>query len=222
MQMWGGEPESIVDPNRFAAVFKRDLVIGPIPDPPPYGVEVTLPGEFNGQAFSLIRNGEVIGKGIAGDGRALVPAEFDNSQPKPGELQIAFEPDGARPITIPVNGVPPEQPPGKTATQLTISCPTASVPSNQSATIGGSLSPAFAGAAVELTYTSPNGRSGSVTRTATTAANGDWTDTFDTGPANDGQGANTGGVWTVSARYAGDSAHEGSGPVDCKFTEAGN
>jgi hypothetical protein len=223
MQMWGGDPIRITDPNRFVALYKPDLVFGPPrPDPPPYGVEVTLPAEFNGQAFSLLRNGEVIGKGIAGDGKALVPAEFDNSQPKPGELQIAFEADGARPPTIPVDGVPPEQQPGKTATQLTISCPTSNVVHDQSATIRGSLSPAFAGAAVELTYTSPNGRSGSVTRTVTTAASGDWTDTFDTGPPNDGQGAGNGGVWTVSARYAGDSAHEGSGPVDCKFTEESN
>jgi hypothetical protein len=223
MQMWGGDPLRITDANRFAALYKQDLIFGPPrPDPPPYGVEVTLPGEFNGQAFSLLRNGEVIGKGIAGDGKALVPAEFDNSRPKPGELQVAFEADGAPPVTIPVDGVPQEQPPGKTATQLAISCPTGSVANNQSATVRGSLSPAFAGATVELTYTSPNGRSGSVTRTVTTAASGDWTDTFDTGAANDGQGANNGGVWTVSARYAGDSTHEGSGPVECKFTEAGN
>ena len=221
MQMWGGEPVEITDPNRFLALYRQDLIFGPPrPDPPPYGVEVTLPAEFNGQAFSLLRNGDVIGKGIAGDSKALLPAAFDNSQPKPGELQVAFEADGARPTTIPVSGVPPEQPPGKTATQLTISCPNGSVEHDTSAAVRGSLSPGFAGATVELTYTSPNGRSGSVARTVTTDGSGDWTDTFDTGPANDGQDSGNGGVWTVSARYAGDSAHEGSGPVECKFTEA--
>jgi hypothetical protein len=230
MQMWGGDPERIVDANRFTAVYKQDLIFGPPrPDPPPYGVEVTLPAEFNGQAFSLLRNGEVIGKGVAADGRAAVPAAFDDSQPKQGELQVAFEADGARPTTIPVDGVPPEPsspppppppppPPSAQPTELSISCPTA-VASNADATVGGTLTPASAGDAVELTYTSPGGRSGSVTRTATTNAQGEWTDTFDTGPANDGQGGGTGGVWTVSARYAGSSTRQASGPVDCKFTE---
>ena len=218
MQMWGGEPIDILDPSRFDAKYRPEFVFGPPrPDPPPYGVEVTLPAEFNGQAFSLLRNGDVIGKGTALNGKALLPAAFDDSRPKQGELQVAFEGDGARPITIPVDDVPPE---GKTATQLTISCPTG-VANNGDATVSGRLSPAFAGAQVELTYTSPNGRSGSVTRTATTNGNGDWSDTFDTGPANDGQGGPSGGVWTVSARYTGDSAHEGSGPAECKFSEAG-
>ena len=218
MQMWGGEPIDILDPSRFDAKYRPEFVFGPPrPDPPPYGVEVTLPAEFNGQAFSLLRNGDVIGKGTALNGKALLPAAFDNSQPKPGELQVAFEGDGARPVTIPVDGVPPE---GKTATQLTVSCPTG-VANDGDATVRGTLSPAFAGAQVELTYTSPNGRSGSVTRTATTNGNGDWSNTFSTGAANDGQGGGNGGVWTVSARYAGDSAREGSGPAECKFSEAG-
>jgi hypothetical protein len=218
MQMWGGDPVEIRDPGRFKAVFRKDPFGPPGPDPPPYGVEITLPPEFNGQAFSLLRGGDVIGKGIAADGRAQVPAAFDSSQPKPGELQVAFESDGAPPIAIPVDGVPPE---GKSATQLTIGCPD-SVGNDADAAIQGRLSPAFAGAPVELTYTSPNGRSGSKTRTVTTNESGDWTDTFSTGPANDGQGGPNGGPWNVSARYAGDATHEASGPAECKFQEADN
>jgi hypothetical protein len=225
MQMWGGDPAELPDPARFRAVYKQDVDFGPpLPDPPPYGVEVSLPPEFNGQAFSLLRSGEVIGKGVAAAGKATIPAAFDRGQPKPGELQVAFEADGRRPAAIPVDGVPPEQPPppppppGPQQTQLAINCPT-SVASNAVATIGGTLSPGSAGDTVELTYTSPGGRSGSVTRTTTTNASGQWTDSFDTGPANDGQGGPNGGVWTVSARYAGSSTRQASGPVECKFQE---
>lgn len=93
--------------------------------------------------------------------------------------------------------------------------------SNADATVGGRLTPGSAGDTVELTYTSPGGRSGSVTRTATTNANDEWPDTFDTGAANDGQGGPDGGTWKASARYAGNSTHQASGPVECEFDEAG-
>jgi hypothetical protein len=53
----------------------------------------------------------------------------------------------------------------------------------------------------------------------TTDERGDWTDTFSTGPANDGQGGGNGGTWTVTARYTGDADHEPSGPTECKFAE---
>ena len=220
MQMWGGEPIKLPVLTDFRAQFVRDFVIGPPrPDPPPYGVEVSLPAEFNGQAFSLLRNGEVIGKGVAADGKARVPAAFDNSQPKKGELQVAFEGDGAVPITIPVDGVPEEQkpPPGKTATQLSIACPEP-VSFGGEATINGTLSPGFAGATIELTYTTFSNTT--FQRTATTNSNGQWSDTVDTGSfENDPQGGGNGGTWTVSASYAGDSTHTGSGPQSCTFEE---
>ena len=224
MQMWGGDPAELPDLSRFKAAYREDLIFGPPrPDPPPYGVELTVPPEFNGQAFSLLRNGEVIGKGIPAGGKAAIPAAFDSARPKPGELTIAFEADGRRPASLPVDGVPPEPPPPPPPPQqtaLTISCPSA-VASNTTATIGGTLTPGSAGDTVEVTYTSPGGRSGSFTRTATTNASGDWTSTFDTGPANDGQGGPNGGTWTVSARYRGSGNRQSSGPVECTFEEQG-
>jgi hypothetical protein len=211
MQMWGGDPIKLPIVNQFTAIFRKEI---PGPNPLGYGVQVSLPGEFNGQAFSLLRNGQVIGKGIAGGGTANVPAAFGDGQPKPGELKVAFEGDGAVPITIPVDGVPAQ----KTATTLSVDCPDP-VGWNQDATINGRLSPAFAGAEVELTYTRPSG--GTVVRSATTNARGDFTDVFDTGPANDPNSGTSGGTWEVSARYAGDSTRSGSGPVSCSFEEIG-
>ena len=213
MQMWGGNPIKIPVAGDFKAIFVRTISM---PDPPPYGVEVALPPEFNGQPFSLLRNGEVVGKGIAADGKALIPAAFDNGQPKPGELQVAFEGDGATPILIPVDGVPAEP---KTATSMSITCPT-NVSWNDVVTVSGQLQNAPAGSTVNLTYKSSNGPT--VTRTTTTNANGQWTNQFDTGNTSDPNDTGNGADWTVSARYAGSSTHEASNTATCTFREQGS
>ena len=80
MQMWGGDPVELPDPRRFRAVFHKDFG-PPRPDPPPYGVEVTLPAEFNGQAFSLLRNGEVIGKAASRAARRRSPPSSATPSP---------------------------------------------------------------------------------------------------------------------------------------------
>ena len=216
MQMWGGVPLKLPVLADFRAVYVKDIVL---PDPPPYGVEVSLPPEFNGQPFSLLRNGEVIGKGVAAEGKALIPAAFDNEQPKPGELQVAFEGDGATPILIPVDGVPAQQQPEppKTATQLSMTCPS-QVPWKSNATIRGKLSPEFANATINLTFT--NGDGVSFQRTATTDARGDWSHVFDT-ETGDPPNNTSGDDWTVAARFAGDSTHEASATQTCTFREQG-
>jgi hypothetical protein len=217
MQMWGGNPIKLPVVADFRALFVKAINL---PDPPPYGVEVTLPAEFNGQPFSLLRNGDVVGKGIAENGKALLPAAFDNGQPKPGELQVAFEGDGAVPILIPVDGVPPEPPPPpKTATTMSVECDD-DVNWNDEATIGGQLQPAFAGATVEVTYTSPSATT--TVQTTTTDAQGNWTDTIDTGDTNDPTSGGSGGIWQVSARYAGNSSYEASNAATCTFQEFGS
>ena len=205
MQMWGGEPIKLPIVNQFTAVFVREFFAGP------YGVRVTLPPEFNGQAFSLVRDGQVIGKGIAANGVANVPAAFGDGQPEQGELKVAFEGDGAVPITIPVNGVQ------KTNTQLSVDCPDEVVPFGGDATIQGQLQPGFAGAEVEVTYTTFSNET--FTQTATTDAQGNWTDVVNTGGDNNPGGGGNGGPWQVSARYAGDGKYNGSGPVTCIFVE---
>ena len=112
MQMWGGgRPPIVFDPNRFRAIY-RELAPPKPGDPPPFLVEITLPGGLAGQPISLLRNGEVIGKAFAGNGVAQVPATFNDGKPLPGELTVALEADGAAPVQFGVDGVPPaEQPP---------------------------------------------------------------------------------------------------------------
>jgi hypothetical protein len=77
---------------------------------------------------------------------------------------------------------------------------------------------------VQLTYqprTDANPPGPAVNRVATTDAQGNWKDDFDTG-ANDPNRKGDGGFWTVTAKYAGDSTHNGASPVSCQFLEPNN
>ena len=85
----------------------------------------------------------------------------------------------------------PTPPPERQASTLTLSCATAA--SGQAITTSGTLSPAVTGAGVTLTYTGLRGAS-SVTQTAVTDLNGNFTDSFT--PPN-------GGFFTVHASWAG-------------------
>ena len=107
MQMFGGGQAPIVfNPNVFKAIYKELPIPNP-GDPPPFFVELTFPSNpaLTGQPISLLRRGEVIGKAIAGDGSVAVGATFNDGPPAPGELEIAFEADGAAPVKVPVGGV---------------------------------------------------------------------------------------------------------------------
>ena len=112
MQMWGGGGNPIIfNPNIFKAIVKKFPPPKP-GDPPPFLVEITLPLTLAGQPFSLLRNGEVIGKAIAGgDGTVQVPALINDGDPQPGELKVALDADGAAPVQFGVDGT------------LTQSCP---------------------------------------------------------------------------------------------------
>ena len=216
MQMWGGDLLTItLDPGRFQGVFQA-YTGPPIPDPPPYEIVFTGGAELQGQAVSLIRNGDVVGKGTIGtDGKATVLAAFGDGSVKPGDLRVAVEPDGGPAVSKQIDGVPQ---PGPADTSLTSTCPSTIVPFNGQANITGQLTPAFAGAQIDVTVTRPGTR-GSFVRSATTDANGNWSITVDTS-ADDPGGGGSGGTWKAKARYAGDSAHKASEAPECSFVEA--
>jgi hypothetical protein len=211
MQMWGGDPIKIPDIAQFAAEFRDDLVIGPPrPDPPPYVVLLRLPTEFNGQAASLIREGQVIGKAIIAGGQAQIPAHFGDGRPTQGELQVAMEADGALPVSVPVEGLPVE-------TKLSTSCPSTPHGSEQPITTSGRLEPGFAGAKIVVRYTPPSGTGQPFERTVTTDAKGGWSDSVV--PSDDGnkgirpkRGA---GDWLIEPRYEGDGGHAPSEGQAC-------
>jgi len=200
MQMWGGgHPPIVFDPNLFKAVFKEEIG-PPIPEPPPFWVEVNLPKELAGQPISLLRNGEVIGKALAGDGSVAIPASFGDGSVKPDELQIAVEADGAQPVTAPVDGVP------KAPTTLQQnSCPTGSF-AGSPLTVSGTLSGAPAGSPVEVTFTPPSDPP--VVVQATTDAKGAWR-------ASITPTANQTGTWSISSRYVGTSQYGESRAGPC-------
>ncbi|MDX6679902.1 MAG: hypothetical protein QOE31_3954 [Solirubrobacteraceae bacterium] len=147
MQMWGGGNAPIVfNPALISAIYKPGPIS--IPDPPPYEVAVNLGqvlGNFAGQPISLLQNGQVVGKAfVGGDGTATIPASFGDGSVKPGELEVAFEGDGAQPVKVPVTGVPtppppPPPPPSKADLIVSFLDPSTVIVKNQ----GGTATPAF-------------------------------------------------------------------------------
>jgi hypothetical protein len=216
MQMFGGgSPPIVFNPNIFKATYK-ELPIPKPGDPPPYLVELTFPSNpaLTGQPISLLRNGEVIGKALAGDGSVLIAAEFNDGKPLPGELTVAFEADNAAPVQVGVDGV--QQAP----TTLTQNCPTANqqVPFGNSATVTmtGNLAGAPAGSAVAVSFKRPD-RPGAgppipgptTVVTATTDASGNWTASVTTSDRLDI------GTWQVSSAFAGTAQYAASAAAAC-------
>jgi len=147
MQMFGGgSPPIVFNPAIFKAIYK-ELPIPRPGDPPPFEVNVTFPTNIAlaGQPVSLLRNGQVIGKALAGDGSVKIAAEFNDGLPKPGELQVAVDANDAAPVTVPVEGgttpppPPPPLPPTKADLIVTDLVASSVTVKNQ----GGTLAPAF-------------------------------------------------------------------------------
>ena len=208
MQMFGGgTPPIVFNPNQFKAIYKGFMPPNP-GDPPPYEVEVTLPPGLGGQPVSLLRNGEVIGKALAGDGSVKIPALFNDGPPQPGELKVALDADDAAPIQIPVDDVPPSATPTPDALADARSTPDAELPGERPVRHAGDdhgaghRDPAArpAGATVEVTFTKPtrNGAGAPVTPTetvqATVDAQGAWTASVQTTNRQDI------GEWKVSSK----------------------
>jgi hypothetical protein len=218
MQMWGGgSPPIALDPSRFKAIYKT-LVKGP-GDPNPYAVLITLPKELVGQPVSLLRNGEVIGKALAGDGSVTVDALFTGDAPKPGELSVALEPDGSPPVKVGVDDVPNPAPATPKATTLTQTCPTGLTLTQVgnvytgTLTVTGKLTTAPAGSTVTVSFmgpthtgTGPQPPPTVITKTVTTDASGNWTASADVSEA---------GNWTASSSYAGTSDYVASAGGTC-------
>jgi hypothetical protein len=90
------------------------------------------------------------------------------------------------------------------ATTLSLTCPANVTVKNQIA-VSGTLTPAFAGAPVTVTYTEPNG-SGTVVDQVTTDATGAYSDSTE---------ASRLGGWQEQASFAGDSGHQASKSDAC-------
>ena len=107
MQMWGGgNPPIVLNPALIKAVYKPGPIS--IPDPPPYVVEVNL-GQLRAsspasRSACCATGRSSARRSLAGDGTATIPAAFGDGSVKPGELEVAFEGDGAQPVKVPVDG----------------------------------------------------------------------------------------------------------------------
>jgi hypothetical protein len=228
MQMFGGGSAPIVfNPNIFRAVY-RELPIPKPGDPPPFFVELTFRSNpaLTGQPISLLRNGEVIGKALAGDGSVRIDATFNDGAPRPGELEVALEADGAAPIKVSVEGgttpppPPPPPPPALAATTLTQTCPQSVPfsPNGTTVTVRGTLAGAPAGSQVGVTFVHPQQPGTSTNPTnppsnvaATTDARGTWSASVSTTSFQDV------GQWSVSSSYAATSAYAASTAEPCMF-----
>jgi hypothetical protein len=95
-------------------------------------------------------------------------------------------------------------------TSLSQQCPAEPVGAyNGNFTVSGQLQPALAGAAIKVTYTTPDSTE-SFERSVTTDGNGAWTDTIDPRSVNQPYGA-----WKVQGRFEGDTGHSGSSAPEC-------
>ena len=208
MQMWGGEPVELPDLSRFEAVVPQGLP-GPAASPIRRRTRSRSPCRLSSTArpSALLRDGQVIGKAIAADGRAQIPAAFGDGTPTQGDLRVAMEADGAVPVSVPVDGLP-------VATKLTTSCPASPQASGAPMATSGTLEPGFAGAQIILRYTPPAGQP--FERTVTTNANGNWSDKI---TPSDGNPPNNGaGVWQIEPRYEGDVGHAAASGQACLVT----
>ena len=211
MQMWGGgRLPLIIDVARITTLF-----IASQGGDSPYKVEVNVPPEVNGQAVSLLRFGEVVGKAFANDGKAVITASFGDNDPGPGELQVAIEPENSPPVTKAVD-VPRKQ------TTLSQTCPADDQyhSNSPSIPITGTLSGAPAGSTVDVEIkipanSGPPGSSRTVVAHPTTNAQGQWS-TSVAPESNEYEN------WQVTSSYAGTSKYAPSSTGPCTFVVTNN
>ena len=211
MQMWGGgRLPLIIDVGRISTLF-----IASQGGDSPYKVEVNVPPEVNGQAVSLLRFGDVVGKAFASDGKALITASFGDNDPGPGELQVAIEPENSPPVTKAVDVA-------KKQTSLSQTCPADGEynSNSDSIPITGTLSGAPAGSTVDVeikipAFNGPPGSSRTVVAHPTTNAQGQWSTSVTPGPSEYEN-------WQVTSSYAGTSKYAPSSTGPCTFVVTNN
>jgi hypothetical protein len=205
-QMWAAEPKDFRIPD-IPIVFEKLPKIDP--GDPPFKVHVNLAGrpEIVGTVLTLYAGGQAIGRAVAaGDSVDIIPDVGDQQE----NLTVAFNQDGYVPGSGSVQGVPDQNPaPPPVDTKLTWQCPANGVAFGKPYTFTGHLDPAFAGAKVDLTFTT-TGQGTPFTASVTTDAKGDFSyaRTFARGDR---------GQWSVQVGYAGDTAHKPAQAVICPF-----
>ena len=162
---------------------------------------MTLPPEFNGEAFSVLRQGVVLGKGVAANGLVNIPASLADSSAPSGQLQVALEPDGYLPALIDVKDEEAPQP-----TSITGDCSGGGATSDPML-MTGTLSGAPAGSVVTVTYEHP--RSGTVQEVSDTT---DALGNYETSYVGDRSGD-----WFITARYAGTDQYQPSETPACNI-----
>jgi hypothetical protein len=115
--------------------------------------------------------------------------------------EIMVETGNARPHVRVVDLPPPS------SSAISCSVSLTSVPSGNSTTVSGSISPAVSGVQVTLTYTKPDGTT--LTRTTTSGNDGSFTDTYSPDKV---------GSWSVTASWAGNDAYFGATSLAAAFT----
>ena len=204
MQMWGGgAPPLTFDP---AASRRSSKEIGPPPpDPPPYGCRSRSRPSSPASRSACSATAQVIGKAIAENGIANIPATFADGSGPSGQLQVVLDPDEGPPVTVPVR---------ESQTTLTRNCPAEDeFHSNNLVTITGKLAGAPAGSVVDVTWTTRNDDE-VVERTVvthpTTDAEGNWSTSLQSQSFEDG-------TWSVASSYAGTEGYAPSQGPECSF-----
>ncbi|HEX6585034.1 MAG TPA: hypothetical protein VF056_15645, partial [Thermoleophilaceae bacterium] len=174
-------------------------------------VELTFPSELNGQTFSILRGGEVIGKAIGRDGKAYIPATFDEGPPPAGDLQVAFEADNSPPMQIPVQDDEQRAP-----TTLTQTCGQPPGTTSLPMVVTGHLEGAPEGSTVTVTFEQTSGGGAGQTKVVqvTTNPRGDWQASAIPGP-------NGAGDWKATSSYAGTDQYQPSQGGPCDFKGVG-
>jgi Peptidase family C25/Propeptide_C25 len=208
MQMWSNPPVRF-DPSSFRGIIKEIRELRPPrPGDPPFYVHFELASELaNGTLVTVFRNGnEAIGRGIVQNGFVDIVPEvpFDDQD----DLSVHLQQDGALPAQEAVDKNPRED------TSLTQTCPEDASYQDEMTTRG-RLSPGFAGAEIQLTYTREDGTT--FEREATTDQNGDWSDTIRPVEHDGPNPFFEFGDWQVQARFEGDRGHNPSQAQACSF-----
>ncbi len=155
--------------------------------------------------------------GVQAGARGFLPGEAAPNQPGP-----APGPSSGTPVPTPAPSSAPETPATPMATHLTLQCPP-SAHLSEVLKISGTLSPAPAGASVQLLYEPPPSGTGtpppSIPRQVSIAAGGEFSDASVTPEeVGGGQAGELQGIWMVRATYPGTPLYSEPIPQLCEIS----